>query len=221
MGIGLAICFKSVRVAIFLSIIIVSFSVCAQDEEENEFPTDSLELEMDKKLFTERFAPYLGFNIEGAHERDGYSLSQQISAGVFYQGFTTGVFYSQGGGKVESHPFFPNDYDLPYKQMGGFIGHSLIRHQKIQIYARINLSHADMNWKNKETGSAVFEDRFYFIKPEVQFCYLPTPFVQFFTSLGYRKAHQLKLTEVKSNQYTGLTLNFGMRLGLFYKQPKE
>lgn len=221
MGIGVAMCFESVRVAIFISIMLISFSVSAQSEAENGSQTDSLELKVTKKLFTERFAPYLEFNIEGASERDGYDLSQQIGAGFFYYGFTAGVFYSQGGGKVASHPFFPNDYDLPYKQMGGFVGHSLIRRQKTQMYVRVNVSHADMNWKNKETGSAVFEDRFYFIKPEIQFCYLPTQFIQFFTSLGYRKAEQLKLTAVKSNQYTGPTLNFGMRLGLFYKQPKE
>ncbi|MEO9477630.1 MAG: hypothetical protein ABJG41_18940 [Cyclobacteriaceae bacterium] len=199
----------------------VSFSVCGQKVEEGESQADSLELEADKKLFTEHFAPYLEFNMEGAPERDGYSASQQIGTGVFYHGFSTGIFYSQGGGKVKYHPFFPNDYDLPYQQIGGFIGHSLIRNQKVQMYARINLSRADMNWKNKETGSAVFEDRYYFIKPDIQFCYLPTPFVQLFASAGYRKAEQLKLTAVKSNQYTGVTLNFGMRLSIFYKQPKE
>jgi hypothetical protein len=197
----------------------IAFVVSAQQTDQDPTESDSVMIEK-KKPFTKEIAGFFDHSIEWSPERNGTGISSQMGFGFFYEGVTAGFFLSEGVGKTSDDPFFPKDYHLPYRHTGGFIGKSLHRGKRLQVYSRLNVSYGDIVWEDKETKQARFEDRFYIIKPEAQLSYLPAPFIQLYGAVGYRVTHQLHLTQLDSNDYNGLTFNLGIRLGYFYK-PKE
>ncbi len=220
MGIAKLNCHKTMKQQLFFVFCLVSFGLSAQQKQDsNQNETDSIFVEK-KKPFTKEIAGYFDQNFEYGPEQEGMSFSKQLGLGIFYEGFAAGFFISEGEGKTSTDPFFPRDYNLPYKHTGGFIGKSIHRGEKIQLYARMNVSYGDITWEDKETKKAIFEDRFYIIKPEMQVSYLPISFMQIYGSAGWRFTHQLDLTQLNPNDYHGPTFNIGIRLGYFYA-PKE
>ncbi|MFY0598406.1 MAG: hypothetical protein JXR03_01960 [Cyclobacteriaceae bacterium] len=204
------------RSLFFVLLVTMFYAIKAQDT--LQAVTD---VEKKKAIFGKELAGYIEYGWELNRENAAFKLSNQVSVGVLFEGFSAGLFFSSSKGELKESPFFPMEFDLPISQSGVFIGKSLYRGDRVQLYSRLNASRGNMKWKAKETGMITFEDRFLVLKPELQISYLPLSFLQLFSSIGYRNFYDLDLTQVKPTDYRGVTFNFGIRLGYFYRPKKE
>lgn len=198
----------------------MSLSILAQDKEPVNVEADSVEVE-EKKPFAKELAGYIEQSWVRSPYYNGVEILPQVGVGLFYEGFNIGFFVLSSGGQIKDDPFFPEDYYLPFNQTGIFLGKSLYRGQKIQVYTRINVSYGEMLWKNKEDGETIHDDHFSVVKPEIQLSYLPLPFIQIFASTGYKQTYNFGLTQVNPSSYEGLAIDIGIRLGYFYKPKQE
>lgn len=220
----MGISFDSSPVIFNLCIVLLAltfpFCAVAQDDELLLLNEDTIVLE-NKKSFDKELAGYLALSLEMGPAPAGVNVSQSIGGGVFYEGFNLGLFMMTNNGEIEDDPFTPRDYNLPFRLIGGYFGKSLYRGQSLQVYSTANMSFGKITWRDQETQIDIFDDNFMVLEPEIQLSYLPFRFLQVFSSIGYRKTIDLDLTQVQASDLEGFTLNFGIRVGYFYKPKKE
>lgn len=220
MGIKLIICSSTMKACVVIIILLIPFLGLAQDTSSDLLVKDSVLLNQEKKSFGRELAGFLETSWEIGSLPYDSKISHLIGAGILYEGFSAGFFIITNSGKLDDDPFTPRDYNLPFQMTGGFLGKSLYRGEKFQLYSRLNMSQGIITWRDQESNIDVFDDNFLVIKPELQFSFLPIRFIQIFASAGYRKTYKLDLTQVRASDFEGTTFNIGIRLGYFYK-PKS
>lgn len=198
----------------FLSLFfLLCYGGYAQEVKTDTIPGDTLEVEKKSLLAG------AGIYVEGmavyAPTPSKYNFSSQIGMGLTYKRISIGVFHSLFQGDLRTIVVFPNKFDLLYAHGGGYAGYELIKRKHLEAGLRVHYSQGDMVWEYAESKEDFLRDKFQVVRPEVTISLVPLRYVKIFTALGYNKFMDLDLPSATSDDFSGLTLGLGIKIGYF------
>lgn len=181
-------------------------------------PEDSTALEETKPFLPVEV--YLEGVIVHAPTPKGHSFSSQLGVGLAYKRLSVGAFRSLFQGEYTSILIFPNEFELTYAHGGGYLGYKVLDKEPLEASIRVNFSQGDMVWERTGTNENFARDKFQLVKPEITLSLVPARLVKVYASVGYSKFTDLGLPSITSDDFSGLTLGLGLKLGYFKNENK-
>ncbi|MDW3193234.1 MAG: hypothetical protein R8G66_12750 [Cytophagales bacterium] len=193
-------------------LLLASFISLAQE-------TDTLQTETEVKegFWYDITSLYVGVGVEAAPTTDGTEPSVQLQLGAEYKKFHVGFTMLDYVGEYQQRLIFPNQFDMLYRHGGVYIGRDIWRTNLIHINALLQWSHGDVVWQRNSTGEDVFRDKMTIWQPTLQLELNPELLIAGYVNVGYRQVNGLELPRITSDDFSGLVIQFGVRLGLFRK----
>ncbi len=185
-----------------------------------EADTLHTEAELKKGFWQDVTSLYVGVGTEAAPSPDGTEPSVQYQLGMEYKKFHFGLTMIDYVGEYEQRLIFPNQFSMRYRHGGVYLGRDIWRSNLIHINGLIQLSHGDVVWQRSGTGEDVFRDKMTVWQPTLQVEINPEYIVAGYVNIGYRQVNGLELPRITSEDFSGLVVQFGLRLGLFRKTKK-
>lgn len=184
--------------------------------------TDTLQTEPEppKGFWQDITSLYVGLGTEAAPTPDGTEPSIQLQFGTEYKKFHLGLTLIDYVGEYQQRLIFPNQFSMLYRHGGVYMGRDIWRSNLIHINALIQFSHGDVVWQRVSTGEDVFRDKMTIWQPTLQAEINPGFLVSGYVNIGYRQVNGLELPQISSEDFSGLVVQFGVRLGLFRKTIK-
>lgn len=203
------------RVSILLMFLSATLTGLAQE-------TDTLQTEPEppKGFWQDITSLYVGLGAEAGPTTNGIELSVQLQLGVEYKKFHLGFTTLDYIGNYEERIIFPNQFSMLYRHGGGYVGYDIWRSGFININGLLQLSHGDVVWRRESTGEISFRDKMTIWQPTLQAEINPGFLISGYVNVGYRQVNGLELPRINSDDFSGIVVQFGIRLGLFRKTIK-
>lgn len=198
----------------------ILFASCAALAQETEKDTLQTETEPKKGLWQEVTSLYVGLGTEAAPAPEGTAPSLQLQFGAEFKKFHFGFVFSDYDGNYEQRLIFPNQFSLLYRHGGAYLGRRIWSSNLFRINGLIQWSHGDVVWQRVSTREGVFRDKMTLWQPTLQLEVNPEFLVAGYINVGYRQMTGLDLPQLSTDDFSGLTVQFGIRLGLFRKTQK-
>lgn len=184
--------------------------------------TDTLQTETELKegFWQDVTSLYIGLGTEAAPTTDGIEPSIQFQLGAEYKKLHLGFTFLDYAGEYQQRLIFPNEFSMLYRHGGVYIGRDIWRTNLIHINGLIQWTHGDVVWERNSTGEDVFRDKMTIWQPTLQVEVNPEFLIGGYVNVGYRQVNGLELPRITSEDFSGLVVQFGVRIGLFRKTKK-
>ena len=203
-------------VALLLTLLLVALIGQAQE-------TDTLQTETipETGFWPNVTSLYFGVGTEAAPTPAGIEPSLQWQLGGSYKKWHIGFVFTDYLGVYEQRLIFPNQFSMLYRHGGVFLGREIWRSNFFRIHGLIQWSHGDVVWQRNSTGEDVFRDKMTIWQPGLQLEINPEFLASGYVNVGYRQVSTLELPDLSSEDFSGLVVQFGVRIGLFRKSKKD
>lgn len=172
-----------------------------------------------KQLRYQRRAVFVGVASDQNPVFGGLRGGLMVTAGVQYKSFLLGAMWSDFDQEIGQRIIFPNFFDLRFRHAGLFAGYQVWHQRQFSANIIAQYSIGDVVWTAVSTGEDTFRDEIAFITPSLQFEYMPIRYTWLFFSAGYRQALGVDIASTEAEDLSGLNLNFGVKLGVFWEKP--
>ncbi len=187
-----------------------------------EFPTDSISadsVKTFKKPQKEGFHRY-GFWLAAFAEPSSVSKASGTNLGiglsfVFKQQYHIGAYGNVFQGEYTERLIFPNEFSMKYGHAGLWTGYKTHLKKVIDFTGDIKLGQGKVFWERTDNFYNMFEDYALFIQPSVGIDWKILSFVALHTEVGYQQVKGLSIPELSDKDFSGMTFNFMIKVGLF------
>lgn len=118
-------------------------------------------------------------------------------------------------GSFQTLVIFPNAFDLSYRYGGVSIGYQLHQTKWITLLANASFFRGDMIWNEVSTGRDFFRDEYNLWKGGVSIEMSRVRYAKLYLQSGYQKIQALDLEAVNSDDFSGIFISAGIRVGYF------
>ncbi len=184
--------------------------------------TDTLQIEPEPKtgFWQNVTSLYIGLGTEAADTPDGVEPSVQLQLGAEYKKIHFGFTALDYVGEYQQRLIFPNQFSMLYRHGGAYVGYDIFRTNFVHVNGLLQFTHGDVVWQRVSTGEDVFRDKMTIWQPTLQLELNPGFLLSGYVNVGYRQVNGLELPRISSEDFSGLVVQFGIRLGLFRKTKK-
>ncbi len=162
---------------------------------------------------------YLGVYLKGGISLEpsipNHNIFSVLGVGLQYERWILGFSRNDFQGSVQSFVIFPNTFELKYRYGGVAIAYQLYQKNWVNFLVKAGYYQGDMVWRNQEDGQNFLRDEFNLMKlgvvGEIEFFRYVKPQIW----LGYQKMNNLDLSRVRENDFSGLFVAVGIRMGYF------
>lgn len=201
-----------------------SYTSLAQDIPVDSIPSDSVQEIPEAEEQSRWQLPFGIFGeayMENVPSPGGRELANRIGVGVEYQRFILGIYQSMYLGEFSQTLIFPNDFDLNYMHGGFFLGRRLYTRNYLDADLRLSYGRGDMLWKRSDSGAGFIRDKITSLRMEAMISFIPIRFIKLFGVLGYNRYRGVSLKSVNEDDFSGLTIGLGIKVGYFNKAVGE
>lgn len=204
------------RNTLLVSCLFLTIYVFAQE-------ADTTQLNQEEKMgfWHEVTSIYIGAGTEAAQTPDGLEPHVQFSMGIEYKKFHLGLTYLDYVGEYSQLLIFPNEFSMLYRHGGVYVGRDILNFGAIHLNAILQGSHGDVVWQRMSTSEDIFRDKLTIWQPSLQIEVNSGIPVSGYLNVGYRQVNGLNLPRIESKDFSGPTIQFGVRLGLFRKSKTQ
>ncbi|MEP1033591.1 hypothetical protein [Ekhidna sp.] len=162
---------------------------------------------------------YLGLYING-----GLSFEASTPRNNFFSILGVGAQYDRWSldfkrfdfqGTIQSFVVFPNTFELKYRYAGINLAYQLYNQDNLDLFVGISYNKGDMVWRNLEDGQDFLRDEFNLIKMGLRGEFAKFRYVKPHISIGYQKMSNLNISRLEENNFSGLFVAAGIRMGYF------
>lgn len=138
-----------------------------------------------------------------------------IGAGIQYERWMIGFSRVDFLGTSQSLLVFPNVFELKYRYGGPHISFTFSQQEKVNILLQAGYYRGDLLWREVSEQQDFIRDEFSLTKiglvGELSVFRYAKPRI----SIGYQQMKDLDLNGVKNDDFSGLYISVGLRLGYF------
>lgn len=162
---------------------------------------------------------YLGIYLTGGLSLEpntpNHNIFSVLGVGIQYERWILGFTRNDFQGSVQSFVIFPNTFELKYRYGGINVAYQLNQTDRLTFMMKAGYYRGDMVWRNEEDGQDLLRDEFNLFKFGVMGEIGKYRYVKPRIWIGYQIMNDLKLTRVKQNEFSGLFVEAGIRIGYF------
>lgn len=162
---------------------------------------------------------YLGVFIDGGLSYEASSPKSNffsvLGIGIQYNRWVLGMSRSDFQGTIQSFVVFPNTFELKYRYGGISIGYQFYQDDSFNLQLRAGFNKGDMVWRNSEDGQDFLRDEFNLLKIGLRGEFGRFRYIKPHASIGYQKLLDLTLSRLEQNDFSGLFVAAGIRIGYF------
>ena len=182
-------------------------------------PGDSLSvdsLHVEKEVLPRKYGFWLAAYLEPVYLKhaDGANLALGLSF-VSNEQYHIGFYGNAFRGQFSERLIFPNEFSMRYGHAGIWLGYKTDLEKPFDFTADLKVGEGKVFWERTDNFYNMFEDFALFINPTVGVDYKVLKFVALHTEIGYRAVRGLDLPEVTDADFSGLSVNFMIKVGLF------
>jgi hypothetical protein len=195
----------------------MSVVVVANGQETDTLSTDTVEVIEPVIVQKTHWGLYLDYGLIQSPNPGGANNLEAIGGVIEYQRWAIGFYRAELVGDVFSVIIFPNVFGLEYTY--GQVDVSFSPYQSKWVHGWLTASYGqgEMIWKNSASDEAFLGDTFNLQKlsAQVEFSYLG--YVKPYIGFGYQNIGGLSIPSVEQNEFEGVFLMVGVKLGFVNK----
>lgn len=198
--------------------IIIQFAVFVLWSQDIKNP-DSLKHEVPAELYWGVFSEAAIDYSPGIKSR---TFLTEFNVGIQLKSYYLGLGLHQSTGVYQEIIIFPSVFSLEYQYAGLFVGKSIPLHKLLELDLRFYAGHGDMVWRRESNQRVFARDTYQVYQPGLLLVFKPIEAIKIFGQIGYKWFRGLDLSYVEGNltseDFSGITLSLGIRLGLYKNQ---
>ena len=145
----------------------------------------------------------------------GYNASASLGVGMQYERWFLNISINEFQGEVEAFVVFPNVFSLKYRYREALLGYTFLSHEWFSGNLIAGMAAGDMVWTNKETNEDFLRDEFTMLKGGILISLDKFRYAKPYVILGYQQAHGIELPRLENDDFSGIFLAVGLRIGYF------
>lgn len=205
---------KAVFVVVIMLVAIGHVAAQRPTTSSDTLTVDSLHIE--REILPRKYGFWLAAFVEPAYpaDADGANLALGISF-VANEQFHVGIYGNAFRGQFNSRLIFPNDFAMRYGHAGVWLGYKTNLDKPVDFTVDLRVGEGKVFWERTDTFYNMFEDYALFVNPAVGVDFRVLKFVALHGEVGYRLVRGLDLPEMSNADFSGLSINFMVKVGLF------
>ncbi len=160
-----------------------------------------------------------GLYLEGSIEmtRILNTLGSMLSygAGIQYKSVFLGFEINEYIGETEETLIFPNTFSIGYRYGAIYFGTRLVNGKFFDLIAKFHCGIGDVTWIRTADAKPFIRDEFILVHPEISLAYSPVRNIAILINTGYKQMNDLKLSNLSTKDFNGLTFGIGLRCGIY------
>ncbi|WP_416865972.1 MAG: hypothetical protein ACMVP2_27355 [Imperialibacter sp.] len=163
-----------------------------------------------------KYGVWVAGYVEPAYLRkaNGVNLGGGLSF-LFRSHYHVGAYGSVYMGDYNQRLIFPNEFSMKYSQAGLWAGYKTTLEKPFQFTFDARVGQGKVFWERRDNFYNMFEDYALFVQPSAGCDYKFLPFAILHGEVGYRLVKGLDIPEISDDDFSGLTLNVMIKIGLF------
>ncbi|MEQ9467495.1 MAG: hypothetical protein RLN88_08790 [Ekhidna sp.] len=162
---------------------------------------------------------YLGVYVTGSISLEPSSPDQNIitsfGLGVQYQKWMLSFSIHDFRGSYKTYVIFPSVFELDYRYSGPEVAFQAFESEWVGAMLSAAYLRGDMVWKNMNTEENFLRDEFDLLKGAVKVELRRFRYAKPHLAIGYQKVRNLNLDRIGTNDFSGLFVAAGIRIGYF------
>ena len=138
-----------------------------------------------------------------------------VGIGVQYERWMLGFSRVDFLGTSQSLLIFPNVFELKYRYGGPHISFTFFQHEKVNMILQAEYYKGDLLWREVGEQQDFLRDEFALSKIGLTGELSVLRYIKPQLSIGYQQMYDLDLNSVREDDFSGLFLSVGVRLGYF------
>ncbi|WP_370089504.1 hypothetical protein [Ekhidna sp.] len=139
----------------------------------------------------------------------------EVGVGIQYERWMLGFSRVDFLGTAQSLLVFPNVFELKYRYGGPYASYSFYQDEKIDLILQAGYFMGDLLWREAGEQQDFIRDEFTLMKIGLAGELSVFRYAKPRLSIGYQQMKDLDLNGVSNDDFTGLYISFGIRLGYF------
>jgi hypothetical protein len=148
----------------------------------------------------------------------GQQLGIRLGTGLQIKRWNFDAFVTTYEDNYSQIIIFPNHFDMSYLYGGFALGFALLQNRWYQVNLNTAFGKGDILWEHSLTYENYFRDTFNMYHAGVEIEATPIRFIRPHVQVGYRKMSEINIPLLNHQDFTGLCLRFGLKIGVYTKR---
>lgn len=162
---------------------------------------------------------YLGVYLTGSVSLEPSTPDQNVvtsyGVGVQYERWMLSFSIHEFKGSYKTYVIFPNVFELDYRYGGPELSFQAYRSEWLNAMMSLSYLRGDAVWKNSSTKENFLRDEFDLLKGGIKVELGRFRYAKPHLGIGYQKVRNLDLDRIDANDFSGLFVAAGIRIGYF------